>query len=100
MYVRQQKRTIWSTAHVWFGRIVITLGIINGGLGLDFSGNTTEVEIAYGVVAGVVWFAWVGVMIWAALYKRGGTETGSGKGSSIARGSPAMAGAEEAPRSF
>jgi hypothetical protein len=27
-------RSAWSYAHIWFGRIVIILGIVNGGIGL------------------------------------------------------------------
>ena len=63
IYKRQGARTIWATAHVWFGRVVITLGIINGGLGLRLSDNTRKGEIAYGVVAGVVWLLWMSVVV-------------------------------------
>lgn len=38
---------------------MITLGIINGGLGLRLAGNTQKGEIAYGVVAGVIWLVWM-----------------------------------------
>lgn len=38
---------------------MITLGIINGGLGLRLSNNTRKGEIAYGVVAGVIWLVWM-----------------------------------------
>ena len=53
--------------HVWLGRIAVTLGIINGGLGLRLSDNTTKGEIAYGVIAGLVWVGWVAVVIWKFL---------------------------------
>ena len=64
VYVREQRRSIWSTLHVWWGRVVLTLAIIQGGLGLKFANNTTGGEIAYGVVAGVIWCAWLGVAVW------------------------------------
>ena len=40
--------------HIWLGRALITLGMINGGLGMLFSGGdpTRSEIIAYGVVAG------------------------------------------------
>ena len=71
MYTRKGKRTLWSTAHVWFGRVILTLGIINGGLGLRFAKNTRTGEIAYGVIAGVVWVSWLAVAVWATAYKKG-----------------------------
>lgn len=49
-----------SYAHLWLGRILITLGIINGGLGLKLAGNVHRgTYIAYGVVAGLFWLAWM-----------------------------------------
>ena len=79
MYKRRHARTRWATAHVWFGRIVITLGIINGGLGLELSGNTKKGEIAYGVVAGVVWLLWMTVV---CLKRNKDTKRGVGMGES------------------
>lgn len=55
------------------GRIVITLGIINGGLGLRLSDNTTKGTIAYSVVAAIVWVVWMSV----AVFKQ--VNGGSGK---------------------
>jgi len=53
-----------SYAHLWLGRILITLGIINGGLGLQLAGNVRRrTYIAYGVVAGIIWLIWVLVAI-------------------------------------
>ena len=49
-----------TDAHVWVGRILITLGIINGGLGLQLDGTSTRAEnIAYGVIAGLIWVAFM-----------------------------------------
>jgi len=57
----EKKRSIWAILHVWWGRIIVTLAIINGGLGLELSGNTTSGEIAYGVIAGFIWVVWMGL---------------------------------------
>lgn len=44
----------WGRTHIWLGRAAITLGMINGGLGLQLSGNASRGEIiAYGVIAGM-----------------------------------------------
>lgn len=62
---------------MWLGRVVLTLGMINGGLGLMLSDNTTKGEIGYGVVAAVVWLTWMGVAVWSEVKKaRGGGPAG------------------------
>jgi hypothetical protein len=63
MFKKHQRRTIWSYGHIWLGRIAVTLGIINGGLGLKLADgmgmSSRSGIIAYGVIAGVMWLAWV-----------------------------------------
>ncbi|KAF2020454.1 iron reductase domain protein [Aaosphaeria arxii CBS 175.79] len=63
LFKKYQSRTFWSYGHIWLGRLVITLGIINGGLGLmladSMNMSSRSGMIAYGVVAGVVWLIWV-----------------------------------------
>ncbi|KAI6716341.1 hypothetical protein B2J93_6475 [Marssonina coronariae] len=66
--------------HVWWGRAIITLGIINGGLGLQLAGNTRHGEIAYGVVAGAMWLLWMGVIALALLRSEGEPKGESGDG--------------------
>lgn len=63
VYVRSQRRTLWAQAHTWFGRGLIVLGVINGGLGMQLANNTTKGEIAYGVIAGVVLVMYVGIIL-------------------------------------
>ena len=65
-YKKYQCRTVWSYGHLWLGRIGITLGMINGGLGLflasdaplGFAPSRGQI-IAYGVVAGIMWLLWI-----------------------------------------
>jgi hypothetical protein len=57
--------------HIWWGRILITLGIINGYLGLKLSENTTGIEVAYAVVAGIIWAIWMGLALLTFLRSRG-----------------------------
>lgn len=41
------------------------------------SGNTVKGEIAYGIVAGVMWLTWMAVAVWGHLRSRGTSgETG------------------------
>jgi len=71
IYKRQAKRTFWAPTHVWWGRVFVTAGIINGGLGLMLSGNTVKGEIAYGVIAGVIWVVWLTVVVWSTIRNKG-----------------------------
>lgn len=66
LFKKYNHRTLWSYAHIWVGRIAVTLGIINGGLGLKLA-DSMELSskggmIAYGVIAALVWLTWVAAM--------------------------------------
>lgn len=67
LYKKYQSRTLWSYVHIWLGRIAITLGIINGGLGLQWADtmnmSSKKGIIAYAVIAVVVWLAWVAASV-------------------------------------
>ena len=66
LYRKYARRTIVSYVHIWLGRALITLGMINGGLGLLLAGNASKGDIiAYSVIAGVIWIVYGAV---AALY--------------------------------
>lgn len=59
-YKKTHRRTITSYFHVWTGRLLIILGMINGGLGIKLAGDVrTGYKIAYGVVAGAVGVAYL-----------------------------------------
>lgn len=63
LFKKYSHRTLWSYAHIWLGRVAITLGIINGGLGLKLADGMHMSSkggiIAYGVIAAFMWLAWV-----------------------------------------
>lgn len=70
MFKKHSRRVVWSYGHIWLGRIAITLGIINGGLGLRLAritgmGAPSDGQmVAYGVVGGVMWLAYVGAAVY------------------------------------
>lgn len=71
--------------HIWWGRAVVTLGVINGGFGLQLAdvpmiNETRKGQIAYGVVAGVIWVLWMVVIAFSFVRSRGKKEGETGEG--------------------
>lgn len=69
LFLKGRGRTSASHVHVWLGRALITLGAINGGLGLLLLAKTpyhaqNADYIIYGVITAVVWLVYVGVAVW------------------------------------
>lgn len=82
-FKRLQRRTTPSYVHIWLGRAAITLGIINGGLGLQLANASQDVIIAYSVIAAVAWLVWLASAIYGEVRRRQNipnrdTETRSG----------------------
>ncbi|ORY06157.1 hypothetical protein BCR34DRAFT_626738 [Clohesyomyces aquaticus] len=74
LFKKYGSRTFWSYSHLWLGRAVITLGIINGGLGFKLAntmgmGSRTGM-IVYSVVAGIMWLIMVAATIAGELRRR------------------------------
>ena len=61
MYRKQSRPTIVGTVHAYNGIFLITLGMINGGLGLLYGGGAISGSeaIAYGVITAVIWIAFM-----------------------------------------
>ena len=68
---------MWSHGHIWLGRIAITLGMINGGLGMLLAAETgysvpsRGQMVAYGVVAAMMWIAWLGASVFGETRRSG-----------------------------
>lgn len=65
-------RTAVSYVHIWLGRALITLGAINGGLGLQLADAASENRagvIAYGVLAAVIYISYFAMI--AATFGKG-----------------------------
>lgn len=58
-FVRHQKRTPVSHGHLWYGRALMIIGIINGGIGLQLAEASTGLIVAYAVVGVVVFLSYV-----------------------------------------
>ena len=65
--------------HIWLGRTLVTMGAINGGLGLNLAGHKQGAIIGYGIGAAIVWFTWMGVIFLAYVRSRGKREGETGE---------------------
>ena len=72
VYVKRRYPTLWGRTHVWYGRALLLLAVINGGLGLKLSDNTKSGEIAYGVIAGLVFLLYLAVFLFTTVKPRAG----------------------------
>lgn len=56
-------RSAYGYAHVWYGRILMLLAVINGGLGLQLAANSRGGKIAYGVIAGIIGLTYTSMVV-------------------------------------
>ena len=70
------KRTVISYIHIWYGRCLMILGIVNGGLGLQLAAGPKSWIIAYSVVGGLVALLYAAACVLKDL--RGSSRTGEG----------------------
>jgi hypothetical protein len=88
LFRRYSRSSRATYSHVWWGRAVITLGIINGGFGLQLAGNSRNGEIIYRVLAGFFWALWMGVVLLSIVRNRSRSQKEMGnKGSEPVSGS-------------
>lgn len=59
LFQKRGRRTAVTYSHLLWGISLVTLGIVNGGLGLQLAGERTYVIVMYGVFAGLVWATWL-----------------------------------------
>ena len=71
----QSGKNAFTAPHIWWGRLWITVGIITGGMGLNLSGHSTGIVIAYAAAAGIVWLLWVASVIWSRKKKAANFES-------------------------
>ncbi|KAL1838203.1 hypothetical protein VTJ49DRAFT_2930 [Mycothermus thermophilus] len=54
-----RRRQIWSHLHLWNGRVMVTLGIINAGLGIWAAKEGWDWKMSFMVLAVLMWTVWV-----------------------------------------
>lgn len=59
LYKARGTSNVFTQPHIWWGRIFVTLGIINGGLGLQLTGGSMAVELAYTAISAIIWVVWM-----------------------------------------
>ncbi|KAG8428288.1 hypothetical protein J3459_004062 [Metarhizium acridum] len=53
-FLKHGNRGPVSHVHIWYGRIIMILGIVNGGIGLQFAGASSRFVVTYAIVATMV----------------------------------------------
>lgn len=82
MFKKHSRRVVWSYGHIWLGRFIITLGIINGGLGLNLAKTTRRFApsqgavIAYGVIGGFMWLIYMISAVYGEVKRKGNSAKG------------------------
>jgi hypothetical protein len=89
-YMKHQRRGPVSYAHIAFGRSLMLLGVINGGLGLQLAGAGMKLVTAYAVVSAIMGVAYAGIKGITSFRKRKAAAVG-GKGIKI----PGSSGSKE-----
>jgi hypothetical protein len=85
-FKKHQARGFQSYAHILLGRFVITLGIVNGGLGFFLANYSGGGAIAYGLLAGIVWVLYMLTLI---VKRKGGKPTPPKRSMALVAGSQA-----------
>lgn len=88
-YLKHRGRGIISYIHIWYGRALIIIGIVNGGLGLQLAGTPRHFCIAYIVVAALFALIYVSAFVFGLFRRRRSRMSGASPGT------PGRSGAKE-----
>lgn len=69
-FMKHGGRGIVSYVHLYWGRIWMFLGLVNGGLGLQLANSKQKFVIAYAVVGAVFWGAYIVIKALFTLRKK------------------------------
>lgn len=78
-FVKHGRRNIISYAHLWWGRILMPLGVINGGLGLQLGHKTGGLAVAYSIIAVVIYLAYLAIKLLTLSRRRKQTQKNNRK---------------------
>ncbi|KAI1855488.1 hypothetical protein JX266_000353 [Neoarthrinium moseri] len=93
-FVKHQKRSVVSYAHIAYGRSLMLLGVINGGLGLQLAGAPGRLVVAYAVVSAVIGVLYAAIKLTTSFRKRRGAGANGGSKIPGRRGDKYAAGQE------
>lgn len=79
MYGKRGRPDLAEGVHVWWGRAVVVLGIVNGGLGLKLAMQSTKNKMIYGIVAGIIGLIWMVAIFIVFINNRGVTKSELGE---------------------
>lgn len=82
-FVKTGSRGVFSHAHIWWGRIWLVLGVINGGLGLQLSGAKNSLVIAYSVISVIMYLVYAVVKSLVSFRSRRKRSNGSLEGRKV-----------------
>lgn len=69
-YLRHQARGAVSHAHVWYGRALVLLGLVNVGLGLQLTSASATLMGVYAILAAVVGAFYASIKIFMLMMRR------------------------------
>ncbi|KAL7628365.1 hypothetical protein AAE478_002567 [Parahypoxylon ruwenzoriense] len=69
-FVKNRRRGTISHAHIWYGRALMTMSIINGGLGISLASGSRTFLIAYSVVSGSMFVTYVAAAMYGMFRRR------------------------------
>lgn len=78
-FMKHGARGIVSYVHLYWGRIWMFLGLVNGGLGLELASSKQKFVIAYAVVSVVFWGMYIGIKGFFTMRKKKMTNAAGGK---------------------
>ncbi|KAI1107590.1 putative iron reductase domain protein [Jackrogersella minutella] len=64
-FLKNQSRGLISHAHIWYGRALLIMGVVNGGLGLQLADSSRTFVLAYSILAGVIFAVYIAASIFA-----------------------------------
>ncbi|KAK1754211.1 hypothetical protein QBC47DRAFT_423875 [Echria macrotheca] len=71
-FKKLKRRQIWSYFHILNGWVSVTMGIINGALGLSLGPESAKIRRIYIGISAGMWGLWVLSAVWAEVRRRKG----------------------------
>lgn len=69
-YMKTQQRGMLSIVHMAYGRLLMLLGVINGGLGLQLAGASQSLIVAYAIVSVIIGLMYTSVKVFFLFRRR------------------------------